>query len=76
MLQSHICHLKRWQAQCLFFAPQVRQSQYSHQIHRRCWISRKIIETIANRSSPGGIVTRIARFEAGCNEATGHERPG
>ena len=51
--QSQSCQRNRSHAHSLFFTPQVRQSQYSHQIQRRCWTSRTIIETMANRSSPG-----------------------
>ena len=43
-------------AQSLCFAEQLRQSQYSHQIHFRCWISSasraRIHRRIAVRDTP------------------------
>lgn len=37
------------QAQSLCFASQLRQLQYSHQIHLRCWISRIVSARIQMR---------------------------
>ena len=51
--QTQSCQRELLQPQCLFFTPQSPQSQYSHQIQRRCWISSTIMQAIAKRSRPG-----------------------